>query len=471
MNETSLIEEVFPAYPEYQESKVEWLGEVPAHWEVVKFKYLAHINPSKQNALEGLEEKASVSFLPMEKVSENGTVKYDIVKPVNEVSSGFTFFEKHDILVAKITPCFENGKGALLSEMPTDIGFGSTEFHVLRAKSGVNNQFIYRLTRIDRFMKIGEAFMTGSAGQKRVPTSFIENFLVALPPLSEQRQIAHFLDHKTAQIDAAIEKGRRLIELLREERAALINEAVTAGVDKHGHLRSKPTQLPAEEWKDSGVEWLGVVPEEWEVVKLRYLSSKIGSGVTPKGGSNTYLDEGIPLLRSQNIYFNGLRLDDVAYISSNVHESMANSKVLSGDILLNITGGSIGRCYYINDSFGEANVNQHVCIIRPIRSKALTSFLHSFLGSYSGQLQIRMSQTGGNREGLNFEQLGNFVLAIPPLSDQHRIVHYIETETTRIDRETSILKREIELLAEYRQALISEAVTGKIDVREVEVDG
>src|ERR1035441_5359980 len=117
-------------------------------------------------------------------------------------------------------------------------------------------------------------------------------------------------------------------------------------------------------YKDSGVEWLGQVPEHWEVKQFGYICSKIGSGKTPSGGAETYIDEGIVFLRSQNIYDEGLFLDDVVYISEETDENLRASRVLAGDILLNITGGSLGRTCLVPKGLAQANVNQHVCIIR-----------------------------------------------------------------------------------------------------------
>ncbi|TAL57385.1 MAG: restriction endonuclease, partial [Bacteroidetes bacterium] len=174
--------------------------------------------------------------------------------------------------------------------------------------------------------------------------------------------------------------------------------------------------------------------------------------------------EGIPLLRSQNIYSEGLILDDVAYISEEVDEQMSNSRIQEGDVLLNITGASIGRCFYVPKNFGRGNVNQHVCILRPIQSKITTEYLYSFLISGIGQNLIDACQNGANREGLNFQQLKSFVIPLPEISEQEEILKHIQTETQRIDSTVSKIEKEIELMNEYRTALISEAVTGKIKV-------
>jgi type I restriction enzyme S subunit len=157
-------------------------------------------------------------------------------------------------------------------------------------------------------------------------------------------------------------------------------------------------------------------------------------------------------------------MDDVAYISQEIHDDMANSKVISGDVLLNITGASIGRCYFTDESLGEANVNQHVCIIRPMAIIG-TKFLYYLLRSEVGQKQIDIEQTGSGREGLNFESLKNFVLPVPDYTEQSAIVTHIETECARLDAIIDKFRKQVELFKEYRTALISEAVTGKIDVR------
>ena len=142
---------------------------------------------------------------------------------------------------------------------------------------------------------------------------------------------------------------------------------------------------------------------------------------------------------------------------------MANSKVQAGDVLLNITGASIGRCFYADEHLGEANVNQHVCIIRP-KNDVATRYLYFVLRSNLGQKQIDAEQTGSGREGLNFEALNNFLIPHISLEEQTAIVHHIETETARIDAKIAKTQRIIELQKEYRTALISEVVTGKIKV-------
>lgn len=213
------------------------------------------------------------------------------------------------------------------------------------------------------------------------------------------------------------------------------------------------------EYQDSGVEWLGDIPSHWKVSKIGFHTSKIGSGKTPKGGSEIYQDEGILFLRSQNIYNDGLKIEESesVYITEIIHEDMSTSKVLSGDILLNITGGSIGRSCLVPSNFPEANVNQHVCIIRV--QNYLNEFLSLVIKADLIQSQIKLIQTGGNREGLNFEQISKFVFMLPPKEEQKLIVDFLDHETAKIDSLIAKQEKLIELLKEKRQAVISHAVT------------
>lgn len=271
-----------------------------------------------------------------------------------------------------------------------------------------------------------------------------------MPPTEEQSLIAAFLDKKTAQIDDAIAIKEQQISLLKERKQIFIQQAVTQGLD------------PNVPMKDSGVDWIGKIPAHWVLKKIKHVTSKIGSGVTPTGGGSTYLDDGIPLLRSQNIHFDRIDLTDVARISNKTHEGMSNSKVKKGDVLLNITGGSIGRCYYV-DSSDEMNVNQHVCIVRP--NKIIkTVFLNAVLASEIGQGQIWYFQQGGGREGLNFQALKNFYIALPPEAQQVEIAEYIDELEKEFYSAIQIQLMQIEKLKEYKTTLINSAVTGKIKI-------
>lgn len=196
-----------------------------------------------------------------------------------------------------------------------------------------------------------------------------------------------------------------------------------------------------------------MVPKGWELNNLGNLASKIGSGVTPKGGSNSYKDSGVPLIRSQNVLWGRLNLSDVAYIDDAQHAKMKGSIVCKDDVLLNITGASIGRVAVSNIT--EANVNQHVCIIRS--NKISPEYLKNYLLSFNGQKQIEQCQAGGNRQGLNFEQIKSFKLLVPPLPEQRKIATILGTW----DKAISTTECLIDNSKQQKKALMQQLLTGE----------
>ena len=273
---------------------------------------------------------------------------------------------------------------------------------------------------------------------------------LVVPPLDTQRRIARFLDEKTARIDGLIEKKRMLLDRLAEKRQALVTRAVTKGLN------------PDAPMKPSGIDWLGAIPVHWELRRLKFGTTKIGSGVTPRGGASVYVNSGIMLLRSQNVHFEGLDLDDVVFIDDDIDNEMSETRVFFGDVLLNITGASIGRCCLFDQVNTRANVNQHVCIIRP--ADIVADFVAMLLASSVGQLQIYLSQNGASREGLNFGDLGNFIVPTPPVSEQANITQTMQFQIDTIGEQSLRVLQSIGILEEYRSAVITAAVTGQIEV-------
>lgn len=194
-------------------------------------------------------------------------------------------------------------------------------------------------------------------------------------------------------------------------------------------------------------------------LRIKDLATKVGSGVTPKGGASVYQDDGIPLFRSQNVTNDGFLLDDIAYISEEIHKSMIGTRLMPNDVLLNITGASIGRCYYLPKNFKEGNVNQHVCIIRPKVNVVIPAFLYYNLISAVGQQMIDVCQTGANREGLTKEDICNFEFDIPSLADQQRMVTYLDTKHSEIDHQVFLLTSKRDAYLRLKKSIINHAVT------------
>lgn len=293
----------------------------------------------------------------------------------------------------------------------------------------------YILQQID----LGNVVQTGAVPS--VNQSQLESLSVLLTTdTQEQQKIAEIL----TSVDEFIENTQSQIDKLEDLKKATMNELLTKGI---GHTEFKDTEI-------------GRIPKTWEVRTIGEISKKVGSGVTPRGGSSVYLDKGVKFLRSQNIHFNGLKLDDVAHISIEIHESMSATKLQEMDVLLNITGASIGRCTFVPKGFGEGNVNQHVCIIRT-KDVVNSVYLSYWLSSDFGQNQIDRLQAGGNREGLNFQQIRAMTLPVPQASEQHSIVEIL----TSIDKDISNIQSHIDKTGELKESLMQDLLTGKVRVK------
>ena len=313
----------------------------------------------------------------------------------------------------------------------------STGFNVVQpAETKLSPKFAYYALISEAARQYFEATAKG-VGYPAVDDKDFQSFDIPLPPFTEQQRIAAYLDASCAAIDAAVAAKRRQLETLDALRLSIIHSFFTS-----------QSYAPSERIKD--------------------IAAKITSGVTPEGGASGYLDNGIPLLRSQNVHFDGLRLDDVAYISAEIHAGMRGSQLRARDVLLNITGASIGRCTFVPDGFGEGNVNQHVCIIRPgpcVDYRYLTAFISSSMG----QDQILSTFTGASRQGLSHSDLGLIRIPLPKLKVQQEIVAKIEQHDSQYIQIHRCIESQISTLTAYRKSLIHECVTGQRRITEVDV--
>ncbi len=211
-----------------KDSGVEWLGQVPEHWETTKIKYVAELTPKKGELLN--TDNRLCTFVPMEKLKLGSLIK-DEEKPISEVIGGYTYFRDGDLLLAKVTPCFENKNMVIASGLKNGIGFGSSEIYVLRSNSKVDSQFLYYRLQEDQFMELGVGSMTGAGGLKRVPSEFLNNFEFCLPPLKEQLTITEYLNQYLIKSELLMNKAESAIQLMQERRTALISSAVTGKID------------------------------------------------------------------------------------------------------------------------------------------------------------------------------------------------------------------------------------------------
>ena len=443
----------YKPYPAYKDSGVEWIGPVPEHWDVIRLRHVAEFKNSNvdKKTYDGQETVSLCNYTD---------VYY------NEFITGGLSFMQATASAAEIVQ-FSLRKGDVIitkdSEDPSDIGIPAlvTEdvpgvvcgYHLTMIR-GADFETARLLHRAIQSHPAQAHFFVEAPGITRYGLSqdAIGDLPLCIPPEDERPALANCLDRETSRIDALIAKKTRFIELLKEKRQALITHAVTKGLD------------PGVKMKDSGVEWIGRVPEHWEVKRIRFLASKIGSGKTPSGGRSTYVENGVMFLRSQNVYDEGLRLEEVAFISNATHEEMKNSAVMPNDVLLNITGASIGRVSIVPYEFPAANVNQHVCIVRCAESD-IASWVHLSFCSRSIKEQIEVLQSGAGREGLNFEQVGDLVVTLPPRRDRQHVHDQLGIVLDRVNAITALTQRSIDLLKERRSAFITAAVTGQIDLR------
>jgi len=439
-------------YPKYKSSCVEWLSEVPSGWPVERLRFHAKINPSKLE-INGVTGDTDVSFVPMEAVGEYGGLKLDLTKPLGDVANGYTYFKEGDVVVAKITPCFENGKGSIAENLENGIGFGTTELHVMRPVDDMDRRFLFYLTISNPFRLIGMSYMYGAGGQKRVPGDFIRNFRHPIPLLEVQYVIAAFLDRETARIDALIEKKQRQIELLQERRAALINHAVTKGLD------------PDVQMKDSGIEWLGEIPAHWEACPVKRVSTRIQTGCTPPTSEERYYEDGTVPWYGPGSFSTNLVLSEPVKLLNEAAIREGAARLFAADsIMVVCIGATIGKVGYLAS---PASSNQQITAITPNAKKASGKFLSYQLKRLEHVLRGVAPST--TLPIMDQQEVGYLPCALPTLEEQNLIVEYLDRASQKADTMTANIHDSIAMLREYRTALISAAVTGKIDVREVVV--
>ncbi len=437
-------------YPKYKDSGIERLGEVPEGWPAKRLRFCLKLNPSKQE-IRHLPKDTELPFIPMEAVGEAGSLDLSNTRPIDDVENGYTFFRNNDVAIAKITPCFENGKGCIFRNLVHDYGFGTTELTVMRPRH-LDPAFLYYLTISHQFRVTGIGLMQGSAGQKRVPDDYIRDYIIGLPSEAEQQAIATFLDQETAKIDALIQKKERMIELLKEKRVALITQAVTKGLD------------PNVPMKDSGIEWLGEVPEHWEVLPIKYIVSTPvtdGPHETPE-----ILDEGVPFISAESI--KGGKIDfelKRGFIS--IEDDLRYSKKykpMMNDIYVIKSGATTGNSAMVETDI-EFNIWSPLAVIRCNKVIADPHFVFLYVNSNEFITAIQLFWSFGTQQNIGMNIIENLQVPLPPISEQINICKGSKMELERIEALQNKIADSISLLREYRSSLIHHAVTGKIDLR------
>lgn len=447
----------FPRYPEYKDSGVEWLGEVPRWWNMKRLRFVGQLNPSKSETA-NLPRDTEVSFLPMEAVGDDGSLVLNRTRPLCEVESGYTYFCDGDVTVAKITPCFENGKGAVMRGLLGGIGFGTTELTVVRPHpERCSSEYLHWLFMSAPFRKLGEASMYGAGGQKRVPDDFIRDFAIAFPDRAEQTAIAAFLDRETGKIDALVAEQEKLIALLKEKRQAVISHAVAKGLNPNAPI------------KPSGIEWLGDVPAHWEVIALGRITvdkcdGPFGSGLK----SEHYVEAGARVIRLQNIKGGYFDDRDAAFIDFDYFETeMTGHDVRGCDVLIAGLGddkNTVGRACVAPAGIEPGMVKADCFRFRLMADRAYSEFVAWAL-TVGSVFDAGTLSSGSTRSRIPLSDMASRKIPLPDLREQGDVSRFVAERNREFDSLMSEANRAITLLKERRSALISAAVTGRIDVR------
>jgi type I restriction enzyme S subunit len=421
----------FPAYPTYKDSGVEWLGQVPEHWEYIPIWLLFDVGRGR--------------VISNEEIIDNQG-PYPVYSSQTE----------HDGCMGNIATFDFDGDYLTWT---TDGANAGTVFR-RSGKFNCTNVCGTLKARTEKVVLdyclhavgISTAFFVRHDINPKLMNNVMAKIRIPIPPLPEQHAIASFLDRETSKIDALVAEQRKLIELLKEKRQAVISHAVTKGLN------------PDAPMKDSGIEWLGMVPEHWEVGRVKTITSFVTSG--PRGWSERVADEGPLFVQSGDLNETlQIKFENSKRVKVGYDAETTRTQLFDGDVVICVTGAKTGNVAVCSGVPETSFVNQHLCLVRP-NECILPMFLGILLKSDLGQTYFDLSQYG-LKQVLSLENVKQTPILVPPVDEQLLIVEQIGFETEKFDSLEKAACHAIDLLQERRTALISTAVTGKIDVREV----
>lgn len=437
----------YKAYPEYKDSGVEWLGEVPREWDVINIKYLSQVkrgaSPRPIDDPKFFDDDGDYAWVRIADVTASDTYLLETTQKMSALGSSLSVKLEPNKLFLSIAgtvgkPC--------ITAIRSCIHDGFVYFPYLK----IPNKFLF-------YVFAGEQAYKGlgkMGTQLNLNTDTVGGIKVALPSNNDFiANIVNFLDHETAKIDNLIEKQQQLIELLKEKRQAVISHAVTKGLN------------PDVPMKDSGVEWLGVVPEHWKIKRCKNLFDFVTSG--SRGWAVFYSDGGDLFFRIANLTRDSInpKLDSIQFVTPPKGSEGERSKIKENDLLISITA-DLGSVCAADESISGGYVSQHVSLCRPGRLVASSRWLAYFVLSDTAKEQLQGAGYGGTKVQLSLEDIRDLFVAYPPKSEQIKIASYLDGRLSELDGLDHRAHNLIELLRERRTALISAAVTGKIDVRD-----
>lgn len=438
----------YKAYPEYKTTGLGWLTEIPDHWEVKKLKYLGQAIIGLTYSPDDVVDEGEGTLVLRSSNVQNGKLEFLDNVYVRKSIPLHLKVKEGDILI-----CARNGSRALIGKNAkiTKDAEGMTFGAFMSIFRSRYNSYLSHVFASALFEYQSGSFLTATINQ--LTTSNLNSFEIPLPPQTEQDRIVNFLDHETAKIDNLIEKQQQLIELLKEKRQAVISHAVTKGLN------------PDVPMKDSGVEWLGEVPEHWKIKRCKNLFDFVTSG--SRGWAGFYSDEGDLFFRIANLTRDSInpKLDSIQYVTPPKGSEGERSKIKGNDLLISITA-DLGSVCAADESISGGYVSQHVSLCRPGRLVASSRWLAYFVLSDTAKEQLQGAGYGGTKVQLSLEDIRDLFVAYPPKSEQIKIASYLDERLSELDGLDHRAHNLIELLRERRTALISAAVTGKIDVRD-----
>jgi type I restriction enzyme, S subunit len=432
----------FKPYSDYRARTNRYLPSVPSHWEATRFKLFTE--EREERSTDGNELLLSVS--EYSGVSPRSTI-IDEGDHLSRAESleGYKVCHPGD-LVMNIMLAWKKAQGISYYH-----GIVSPAYSVYALRGKANPRFIHYLARTQIYADYFKSFSSGviDSRLRLYPDTFL-GLKTDLPPEDEQSSIANFLDRETAKIDALIAEQQGLIELLQEKRQAVISHAVTKGLNPNAPI------------KDSGVEWLGEVPEHWELSRVKTISSFTTSG--PRGWSEQISEDGALFVQSGDLNDSlGVDFEDCKRVRVSGDAEASRTRLQAGDAVVCITGAKTGNAAVCHELPEDSYINQHLCLIRPLKNID-PCFLGLLLKSHCGQTHFALAQYG-LKQGLSLENVRETPVVLPPMQEQVEIVSYVNKVRVFMRSLINESHHSIEVLKERHSALISAAVTGQIDVR------
>lgn len=453
------------------------LTSLPKGWTRCAIGEACEVNPGRP-ALTEIEPGTAVTFVGMSAVdAQTGTITNSVVRPLTEVRKGYTTFEQGDVIVAKITPCMENGKAAVVGPLQNRLGFGSTEFHVLRPIGLASAAYLYHYVRQEFFRRAAAGNMTGSVGQKRVPASFIAEAKIEIAPLAEQHRIVAEIEQQFTRLDAAMAALERVRANLKRYRAAVLAVAC------EGRLVPTEADLARREGREfePGAELLrrvltergsalsvqpdetglSTVPEGWARASTDALMIRITSG---SRDWSRYYGAGMgTFLMAQNVRPGRLDLSFRQPVNPpDGNRDRDRSLVHCGDILVTIVGANTGDVCRVPSHLREHYVCQSVALMRPALDETSPFISWYLVSDENGRRQYDRYIYGAGRPHLSFDQLRMTAIALPPLAEQHRIVAEVERRLSFVEKLEAVVSDAERRAAALRQSILKRAFEGKL---------